>query len=553
MRSRSFLLFFAFVAIAGSPGAFSQSQEDLPGTFGEVLDVRVVNIEVVVTDGKGLPVYGLGPDDFILTVDGTEVPVEYFSEVRGGTSLRVEDRADTVAGIPGLQPGSPVGTSYLLFIDEVFTLARDREVVFDEITSQLPGMQPEDRMAIVAFNGTRLEMLSNWSSSSDDLHRVLRRALSRPTLGLQQRGALRQYDRDTVETLEPSFSTELDAVERRYIRRLTEDVRRSVEAATATLRSFAQPPGRKVMLLLSGGWPLSPLSYAVSNPERQILEEDLAQGAEIHQQLTDVANLLGYTLYTIDVAGISFQAIDTSDRDNSTILLNSRVAGDHGALGRRSQLRENQVHAGLQFLATRTGGRALLDEARGTALATVVEDTRSYYWLGFTPERTHDESRHRLAVEMRSPGLVSRSRSGFLDSSRASEVAMAVESSLLFGDGAFQEGIRLELGEFRKAGRGRVEVPLIVWIPLAEMTFLEQPQKQVTDLVLRIAVSDQTGQTSEIPPIPLSFAADEPLERGKYVRYESNLTLRRQDHHAVVAVHEPISGAVFSGSIDIEP
>ena len=70
---------------------------------------------------------------------------------------------------------------------------------------------------------------------------------------------------------------------------------------------------------------------------------------------------------------------------------------------------------------------------------------------------------------------------------------------------------------------------------------------------MRIALSDETGETSEIPPIPLSFAADEPLEQGKYVRYESSLKLRRLDHHAVVAVYEPISGRVFSGSIDIEP
>jgi VWFA-related protein len=526
----------------------------MPGVFSEVLDVRVVNIEVVVTDKGGVPVYGLGPEAFRLTVDGAEVQIDYFTEVRGGIGVAAESRTERVAGIPGIQPGTPVGTSYLLFIDEVFTLAQDREAVFDEIVAQLPGIQPEDRMAIVAFDGTRLEMLSNWSSSSEELIRTLRRALSRPTLGTRQIAELRRYDRDSAETLQPAVATELDDLERQYVRRLTDTVRKSVSAATATLRSFAQPPGRKVMLLLSGGWPLSPSSYLISTPERQILEEDLAEGPEIFQRLTDVANLLGYSLYTVDVAGISFQAIDMSDRDDTLYSTTSQAEGTLGLVGPRSQLRENQVHAGLKFLATRTGGRALLDEARSGALETVVADTRSYYWLGFTPERAHDESRHELVVEMRSPGLLTRSRSGFLDSSRSSEVAMALESGLLFGNQAFEEGVRLELGEIRRAGRGRVEVPLIVWIPLAEMTFLQGGgEKQVTELELRIALSDQTGQTSEIPPIPLSFAADEPLEEGKYVRYESSLKLRRQDHHAVVAVYEPISGRVFSGSIDIEP
>lgn len=256
----------------------------------------------------------------------------------------------------------------------------------------------------------------------------------------------------------------------------------------------------------------------------------------------------------MDVPGITVQSIDASDQGSNTFYLDSREVGTLGALGTRSVLRENQVHAGLKFLATRTGGKALIDEMRTDALGAVTADTRSYYWLGFSPERAHDESEHQLRVEPRAPGLVTRSRTGFLDSSRSSEVAMAMESGLLFGNEAFSEGIRLELGETRKIGRGRVEVPLIVWIPLAEMTFMPgRARPQVTNLEVRIALSDQSGETSEIPPIPLSFGADEPLEQGKYVRYESSLKLRRENHQAVVAVYEPISGRVFSGSIEIDP
>jgi len=41
--------------------------------FGETIDVRVVNVEVVVTDGSGNRVNGLKPADFHLKVDGKEV------------------------------------------------------------------------------------------------------------------------------------------------------------------------------------------------------------------------------------------------------------------------------------------------------------------------------------------------------------------------------------------------------------------------------------------------------------------------------------------------
>ena len=47
----------ALAAVA--PGGAQQTR--LPGVFGEVLEVRVINIEVVVTDRDGVRVPGLPP------------------------------------------------------------------------------------------------------------------------------------------------------------------------------------------------------------------------------------------------------------------------------------------------------------------------------------------------------------------------------------------------------------------------------------------------------------------------------------------------------------
>src|SRR5690349_13266124 len=84
--------------------------------FGEQIDVRVVNVEVVVTDKQGNRVAGFTPEDFRLKVDGKVVPVEYFNEVRGGSAIALAESAtSSVKGLPSLAPGSPVGTSYLVF------------------------------------------------------------------------------------------------------------------------------------------------------------------------------------------------------------------------------------------------------------------------------------------------------------------------------------------------------------------------------------------------------------------------------------------------------
>src|SRR5947199_8818835 len=55
--------------------------------IGAAIDVRVVNVEAVVTDRRGERIEGLQAGDFRLLVDGREVPIDYFTEVRGGQAV----------------------------------------------------------------------------------------------------------------------------------------------------------------------------------------------------------------------------------------------------------------------------------------------------------------------------------------------------------------------------------------------------------------------------------------------------------------------------------
>lgn len=84
----------ALVAAVPTP-AIAQGAKP-PPAFTEVIEVRVVEVEVVVTDAEGERVHGLERDDFRLLVSGREVPIEYFDERRGG---------ETVASAPGSSPG----------------------------------------------------------------------------------------------------------------------------------------------------------------------------------------------------------------------------------------------------------------------------------------------------------------------------------------------------------------------------------------------------------------------------------------------------------------
>ncbi|MCP4658911.1 MAG: VWA domain-containing protein [bacterium] len=519
-----------------------RAQAPEPGVFGEVIDVRVVNLEVVVTE-KGTRVTGLSPDEFLLTVDGEEVPIEYFTEVHGGTAVVRGDEAQGT--VPALAPGRPVGTSYLLFIDDYFSIPPQRNQVLRRMIDQLPHLAPEDRLAVVAFNGKKLEMLSTWSQSVETLTRVLQGALDRPAFGLRVTAELRTYDELRRQNFLPSpdrVDNQLNIEEQQQADMLASRVDRVVLAAAAALRGFANPPGRKVLLLMSGGWPYNPALWVVADPERAVLS-DIHYGERLYRPLVDTANRLSYTVYPIDVPGW---------RDS---VAGAEFATFDEAAGERRLLfdRDHQARSSLGLLADETGGKALLGGARAHALAQVVEDTRSYYWIGFTPTWQGDDASHKVVIKTRRKGLKVRSRQGFSDLSRQTEVSMMVESSLLFGNPPSSSLLAAEVGPGKRAGWGKVWVQLKIHVPLSALTFLPHREGYTAEAELRVAVLDQAGNTAEIPIIPLSITLEELPEEGRLGSYETSLKIRKQPHDMVVSLYDNASGTILATKLTVDP
>ena len=67
----------ALAALVPLATAAPGQEENAAAVFSETIDVRVVNIEVVVTDRDGNRVHGLQPSDFELLVDGEPTPIAY--------------------------------------------------------------------------------------------------------------------------------------------------------------------------------------------------------------------------------------------------------------------------------------------------------------------------------------------------------------------------------------------------------------------------------------------------------------------------------------------
>ena len=561
------LLLSLGISLLLSAVASAQTSQPLPG-FAEVLDVRVVNLEVVVTDRAGNRVTDLDSSDFELTVDRQPTPIEFFSEIRDG----VPERADgELQGVSSLEAGKAVRTNYVLFIDEYFSKPQDRDRVIDRFIAQITDLGPNDRVAAVAFDGKNLDLLTNWTGDPQAITRALTAAKRRPTQGLQRLAEVRGNDSDrassadlkllTIERMqaaggdlpdEPFGRIDLEPEERNYAYRLTAQLERSVTAATSTLRSFAAVPGRKVMLLMVGGWPFAPAEYTVGSFSATV--EQVTQGTiqtffsvDLFSPLVDSANLTGFTLYPVDVPGQGTSIGPDAADDVSNF---ARLGAD-ASIRSSGTPREQQVHATLDYLAERTGGRSLRNSQRDHALATVAADTRSYYWFGFSPKRAADDSRHDIEITVRGRAdLTVRARDSFVDQSSRAEVAMIVESALLFGDPPSSKPLRLNFGKPRKSFR-KLRIPLEVGINMDDVTLIPNQGRYQNQLEIRISAMTETGERSGTTLDVIKIDGAQPPKPGQYYWYETVVILRKQPHRIVVAVHDPLTGELLSSSGEI--
>lgn len=548
-------LSYAAISLAVPLAAQESQQPPAPQVFGETVEVRVVNLEVVVTDRDGLPVTGLTADDFRLTVDEAEQPIRYFTEVRGGAAVAAEASAAAggaaVESVPSLQPGEPVGASYLVFVDDFFTLSHDRNSVLQALRDDVERLGPEDRMALVAFDGDKLDMLTSWTNSPRELERALRDAQARPAKGLRRVSERRSFTSDRrsrsgfpgVEGRRVNaLDTRLDVDERFYAETLERQLENVSSAVAAALRGFANPPGRKVLVLLSGGWPYEIDDYVANQFDRAVAEPGVQNGRELYAPIIDTANQLGYTIFTVDVPGLG--------GDSSTDVEIDAVPENDARFA--SFLRENNQQYTLQSVATATGGKALLNSARLDVMPRVEAATRSYYWLGFVPAWKGDDRRHETKVTVRRDGLRVVSREGYADFSRRAEISAAVESVLLFGAGPGVRDLELEIGKPVASGR-KMRVSVALSLPTDELTFLPAGGASVAELELRVAAIDDRGGRSEMPVLPIRLSLAAPPPAGGRARYETTLELRKVNNRVALAVYDPVSGTIWTRIAEIRP
>ena len=96
----------------------------------------------------------------------------------------------------------------------------------------------------------------------------------------------------------------LGTQERMYAGLLVDQLNGVTSAVNGAMRGLQVPGGRKALMILSGGWPMNIEDYAGRSMTGGIQESSIPSGAQIYGPISDVANLLGYTAYGVDLPGL---------------------------------------------------------------------------------------------------------------------------------------------------------------------------------------------------------------------------------------------------------
>jgi VWFA-related protein len=546
---------FALAVLATILVAAVAAAADVPPTanpFGQSIDVRVVNVEAVVTDRKGGRVTGLTPADFRLLVDGHEVPIDYFTEIASGAAVSPSPAGEgkapaatapaaaassAAAPAPIAAPGEAVGINYLVYVDDQFTLKPKRDLVLRKLAAGLDRLGPHDQMTVLSFNGHKLTRLNDWTGDRKTLEAVFKAAEERPTNGLMALVEAHEGDESQmVEETGPGIIS------------LGWGIEIGMRGVVAAMRGTPTPPGRRVMLFLNGGWGLPDVPQLGGGAPSTL---DLPDPTRIFASVFETANLLGYTLYMVEVPGDTTMRLSMGNNDATVMGHASRDYGMEN-LGRMDVLGSStsslvgqgfisssygqSVHENLEVMAQQTGGKAILNSAWQNAFERVAEDTSSYYWLGFTPQWKADGRHHHIDLEARRPGLTVRSRSGFSDLTRTAEAQVQAESLLLYGPPKSLQPLKVTAGALRRVSYRRRELPVTIEVPADAL--VPQGEEGSWSLVgtLSIAALDRKGTEPSWRTLPVNFRSNSLPPAGATTSVQTVLKLTRSTTRLVFAV-----------------
>lgn len=551
----------ALAALSAATAARAQA----PGAvFPDRIEVEVVNVQAWVTDSEERPVVALQPEDFELRVDGEPVAISYFSEVRSDRAFEIRRPAppapaapDTTLPAPAAETPAPLEErSLILYFDELHLGRLQRKQVISDLRQMIEGGAVDAERVMILRQASRLTAEASFGSTREELDRVLER-LAKPPADFAAPGDKRWILDHLWELWESArqrtdrepcifFAREAAIEIAGWAREASWRNALTAGQLADTARLLGGVPGAKTLVYLGDSLELAPgLDLVEVVHELCPNEIDQAPTAIAQEELTDrfeevasAANASRVTIHSLQPSGLRPGMVGGPEQR----LADPRAPGLYNRVDRVVRLSDR---SGLELLADRTGGRAILDQNRfDDDLDAIAHDIGSYYSLGFTPPPGFHRGNHRIEVRARHSGLDVRHRPELRvkdDRERLDEIVL---TSIYLGVAPNPLDLTLAHGEAAlQAGEQEVQLPLHVLVPIDRIAYL--PLGEGPPMAsLEIAVHDRSPDRADGPVVRRTFRFEKPVETAGRADLVVEIGLGPGLHVIGVGVRDELTGEV---------
>ncbi len=518
------------------------AQETATGAFGEVLDIRVTSVDVVVTGPDGGPAAGLTAADFEIYENGKAQEITNFFEVGSGPSAGTI----TVAGQKPIEVSSPRSARQFIFYFDNGTLSvQNRNQIFPAVRAFLQeNMEPGDETMIVTWNralDVRLPWTRDLKAVDTMLETMAGELANASQLQLERRRVERAVDQLEIDAEDPATLTTFAMVEasvRSYAENVRHDMAQSVGAIAKLLSSLSGVEGRKVLVLATESLPtkaggemfekLESIRTRAMVSTTSTLKSGARQGSRVVdsskfnvapmiEQLGIAANATGVTIYAINPRG-------TAKNEGKSDL---QQPGDSSMdFGEAVQSLD-----GVNMLARKTGGVAMVGASAEVALDRIARDLGSYYSLGYKAGPGSSPNRN-IEVRIKRPGHAVRARESVYYRTLETEMADRVIANQLRAEPTNDLGVSLEADPVTSDG-SRQLLPMRIVIPVDSLTLLSDGAGGVTGgFSVFVCTGDGAGDASgvnvqshqikwpdaqavQMKGRRIGFAVQVPIEKGR--------------------------------------
>jgi VWFA-related protein len=531
-------------------------------TFFEAIQVRIAEVEVVVTDKQGNRVTGLTQDDFVLYEDGERVELSSFAayapaELRqapSGILAPATPSDDTPIAAEG-------GGVITVLIDNQSLTLGGRKRLFAKLREFLAsGLRPGQRLAVATHNDPgALRMLLPATDDVPAILAALDRAEEAVPRGQMSYAQVAQLVR-SMQTAPDASEDEISAGPGNFeqaegadiyqqIRTLTRQLESQALSTAAALEQLVQAvagmPGRKAVLLVSGGVPQRPGEALVSAWRNRFggVESLAGTSSTFDEREGDITATLRRAAEYANGGRVVIYALASPAAPSG--LSADMGGGDVWGSG-EDWIATMNLRESVEALALPTGGLVGYDGGGTTiALDELRADLESYYSLAYIPSERRPGKDRKLRVEVSRPGLEVRHRSTFRERTSRELMVEHTRAALLLGHQDNPLAISVDLGvPATGEKRNALELPMTISLPLAELVLLPQGQFHEGRITIYIAATDEEGRSSPVAAteVPVRVPNDQLLAAmSRQIAYRTRLAVRETRQRIAVTVRDELA------------